>query len=88
MSGTITVAGAAMHMGMPHKTSASCEFRELHYIEAQITMSRCTTTLQAGGLRRFQLSHFWLNHKSQSSNAHGHAPQNNSIMGISCFALH
>jgi hypothetical protein len=88
MSGTITVAGAAMHMGMPHKTSASCEFHELHYIEAQITMSCCTTTLQAGRLRRFQLSHFWLNHKSQSSNAHGHAPQNNSIMGISCFALH
>jgi hypothetical protein len=77
-----------MHMGMRHKTTASCEFHELQHIEAQITMSCCTTTLQAGRLRRFQLSHFWLNHSSRSSNAHGHAQQNDSIMGIERNALH
>jgi hypothetical protein len=69
-----------MHLGMRHKTTASCEFHELHYIEAQITMSCCSTTLQAGRLRRFQLSHFWYYHSSWSSNALGHAAQNDSIM--------
>jgi hypothetical protein len=59
----------------------------MHNIEAQITMSCCLTTLQAGRLRRFQVSHFWYYHSSWSSNALGHAAQNDSIMEIERNAL-
>jgi hypothetical protein len=67
-------------MAMPHKTEALSRLQEKETpIKAEYELSCYPGTPQVGILSRYQFTHSWQNHSSQSSNAHGHAFKNKSI---------